>query len=224
MGNRGSGVARSRSPGRASRRAVLARAVNLAAAEGLESLSIGGLARSVGMSKSGLYAWFGSKKALQLAVIEAAAGDWNRAVLGDLEATEPGLERLVVTLERWIGHIEARGDLGGSFFAAAAAEFDNRPGPVRDRVAALSSDWLRRIREEAILAVRLGELLPETDPARLAFEVHAFVQQANWAHQLLGDPTAFHRARAAVHDRLRRDATALGARALGRSGPPRKAP
>src|SRR5262249_9237000 len=103
---------------------------------------------------------------------------------------------------------------GGCFFAAASAEFDSRPGPVRDFVARLTRAWLEELENEARKAHALSQLHADIDPAQLAFEVHAFVQEANWAHQLLGDKLAFNRARQAIEQRLESAATASARKGL----------
>lgn len=166
------------------------------------------------MSKSGLFAHFGSKEALQLATVDAAAGKFEEGVLGPVADTEPGLRRLVAGLEAWISHIEESVYPGGCFFAAAAAEFDDRPGLVRDRIAELSGSWLEWIEKEAHLSRRLGQLKPGADIKQLVFELHAFVQEANWTRQLLGKKEAFGRSRLAVRERLARAATAQGSRII----------
>jgi hypothetical protein len=103
---------------------------------------------------------------------------------------------------------------GGCFFAAAAAEFDGRPGPVRDRVAGIMKEWLAALRRSAAEARDAGQLGAEADPTQLAFELNALEMGANWAYQLHGDRQAFGRARAAMLERLRRHATPDGLRLL----------
>ncbi|MEE8537884.1 MAG: TetR/AcrR family transcriptional regulator [Acidobacteriota bacterium] len=200
--------------GESSRQMILERALDLSSCEGLEGLTIGRLAQDLDMSKSGLFAHFGSKEALQLATVEAAARKFKEEVLGSVADTEPGLRRLVAGLEAWISHIEESDYTGGCFFVAAAAEFDDRPGPVRDRIAELSGSWLEWIEKEAHLSRRLGQLEPGADTKQLVFELHAFVQEANWARQLLGKKEAFSRSRLAVRERLSRAATTEGSRIL----------
>ena len=149
------------------------------------------------MSKSGLFAHFGSKEELQLAVVEAAREIFDREVLAQAEEVQPGLERLIHLSSAWLRYVEKGLFRGGCFFAAVAPEVDDRPGRVRDRVVALTRSWTGGLQTEAEEACRAGDLEPETDPAQLAFEIHAFVQEANWAFQLHGDAAAFgHAARA----------------------------
>jgi len=175
---------------------------------------VGGLAGSLRMSKSGLFAHFGSKLGLQLAVIDRAREEFERGVLPPGERAEPGLPRLWALLSAWSEHIEHTPHPGGCFFAAASAEFDDRPGPVRDEIARLTGLWVDRLIREAAAAKSLGHLRPRADTHLIAFEVHAFVQEANWARQLHRDQHAFVRARQAIRACLHREATAKGRRFL----------
>jgi AcrR family transcriptional regulator len=194
---------------RPTREVILETAMDLASVEGLEGVSIGRLADALGMSKSGVIGHFASKEDLQLATIEAARGTFETEVLGRLDA-EPGLARLRSMAECWIDYVEGEHFSGGCFFWAASAEFDGRPGTVRDRLAELTASWLDAIQAEARLAQRLGEISAGEDPAQLAFELHAYVQEANWAYQLLEREDAFRRARRAVDERLGRAAASAG--------------
>jgi AcrR family transcriptional regulator len=180
--------------GTQTREAILERAVDLASEEGLEGLTIGRLADELGLSKSGLFGHFGSKEGLQLATIEAAADRFVREVVEPVRDVEPGAARLRALCDHYIGYLEREVFSGGCFWAAAAAEFDARPGPVRDAVEAASAAWLRGLESEAALA-------GVEDPAQLAFELQSLAQGANFAYQLFGDREAFARARRAV-DRL----------------------
>ncbi len=185
-------------PGEPRRREILAAAADLASAEGLDRLSIGVLAASVDMSKSGLFAHFGAKRVLQGAVIDYAAEAFVPAVLARAAEAPPGLPRLRALVDHWIAHVEHSVYRGGCFFDAASSEFASRPGTIRDQLAWLCRAWLGQLREQAELAVRLGELDASVDPDRLTFQLHAYVSEANWWRQLLDEPAAFDRARAAV--------------------------
>jgi tetracycline repressor-like protein len=105
-------------------------------------------------------------------------------------------------LENWLGYVERIVFRGGCFFAAASAEFDSRPGVVRDQIAELTRSWLAALQEEIAVAVLNKELTRSIEPAQLAFELHAYVQEANWAFKLFNDESAFARARRAIHSRL----------------------
>ena len=108
---------------------------------------------------------------------------------------------------------------GGCFFAAAAAEFDSRPGPVRDRIAEIMKEWLTTLRNAIVEAQKAGQLNKEIDATQLAFEFNSLELGANWAFQLYGDLRAFKRAREAIRERLSRYATAAGAPMLSLAKP-----
>jgi AcrR family transcriptional regulator len=181
---------------------ILAAAADLASAEGLDRLSIGALAAHVEMSKSGLFAHFGAKEALQSAVVGHAASAFEPAVLARSAEASPGLPRLQALVENWIRHVEETVYRGGCFFDATSSEFASRPGRIREQLAELCEAWLAQLREQAELAVRLGELDAAVDPDQLVFQLHAYVGEANWSRQLLEDPAAFDRARTAVASTL----------------------
>ena len=185
------------------RREILAAAVDLGSAEGLSGLSIGRLAGETGMSKSGLFAHFGSKEELQLATVRFAGEHYESLVIAPAEAAEPGMPRLTALLGHWADYIEGTSYRGGCFFDAASAEFASRPGAVRDQLARLSRHWLELLEEQARLALRLGELAADTDPALLCFRLHAYVAEANWARELFDDDTSFDKARRAIAQTLR---------------------
>jgi AcrR family transcriptional regulator len=205
------------SKGDRTRQEIVRLAADLATALGLEGLTVGILAKSLAMSKSGLFAHFGSKEELQLAIVDVARQHFEERVLPAGGEAEPGLPRLFALLMAWTDHIEHTPHRGGCFFAAASAEFDDRAGPVRDEVARLTRLWVDSLIREAAVAKSLGELHPEADSRQIAFEVHAFVQEANWAKQLHRDPRAFERARRAIQACLTREATAKGRRSLSMS-------
>jgi AcrR family transcriptional regulator len=190
------------SHGQRRRASILEAAADVSTAEGLEGLSIGRLAREVGMSKSGVAGHFESKQALQLATIEAVASDYDDRILARPRAAEPGLPRLRRMLEAWIGHIDGISYRGGCFFAAAGNEFAARSGQIRVRIAHYTKVWIDALEAEALLAVRLGELRPEVDVRRLVFKLHGFVQEANLRWRLLEEEAAFDDARVLVAECL----------------------
>ena len=175
--------------GAATRAAILERAVDLASVEGLGGLTIGRLAAELEMSKSGLFAHFGSKQELQLATVAAAAERFRTAVVEPALAAPRGAPRLRAMAERYFDHIELYS--GGCFWGATSAEYDDRPGPVRDAIAAALDAWL------AALSANAGDA-GVADPDRFAFEVYAVVMAANARYRLSGDPRVFDYARAAL--------------------------
>jgi len=186
------------------REEILRVAMDIASAEGLEGLSIGRLASELRMSKTGVFAHFGSKQQLQLATVEAAKQVFMKQVVEPALGKERGVPRLQAMLESWIGYVERIVFRGGCFFAAASAEFDSRPGPVRDEIAVLTKAWVVAMEEEIAAAREAKQLAAVVDPVQLAFELHAFVQEANWAFKLFNDKSAFSRARRAIATRLGR--------------------
>ncbi|MBW2315371.1 MAG: TetR/AcrR family transcriptional regulator [Deltaproteobacteria bacterium] len=184
------------------RREILAAAADVATAEGLEGLSIAGLAREVGMSKSGVAAHFDSKEDLQLHAITRAAAGYAEHVIAPPAGAEPGVARVRAMMEAWIGYVEGVEYRGGCFFASAGAEFSARPGAVRNLVAEHTASWIRALESEIRTATRLGELGPHTDERLLAFHLHALVQEANLRRGLLDDDGAFDDARALLASAL----------------------
>ncbi|MEV0384332.1 TetR/AcrR family transcriptional regulator [Nonomuraea sp. NPDC050643] len=184
------------------RSAILGRSVAIASAEGLEGLTIGRLATELGMSKSGVLGHFGSKEALQLAVLDRAGEIFRTEVWEPVVAAAPGLVRLRALCEAWISYLERGVFPGGCFFVAAAHEFDGRPGPVRGAVEARFDTWRARLTKEAGRAVAAGDLPGSTDPDQLVFELLGLVMALNHAIQLHRDPRAATRARHAVRARL----------------------
>jgi AcrR family transcriptional regulator len=178
-------------------------AADIASAEGLEGLSIGRLAAELKMSKTGIFAHFGAKEELQLATVNFAKEVFLERVVKPALGEPPGLKRLRTMLSSWLNYVEQNVFRGGCFFAAVSLEFDSRPGRVRNNVAALTKAWMDALRNEIARAKGQREMALRTVPAQLAFELHAYVQEANWAYQLFGDKKAFSRARAAIADRLR---------------------
>jgi AcrR family transcriptional regulator len=174
------------------------------------------------MSKSGLFAHFGSKEELQIAVIGKARDIFVREVIDPAFRRERGLCRLVGMLDEWLAYIGRSVFKGGCFFAACAIEFDSRPGEVRDLIAELSKSWLETIQSEARHAKSLGQLEAEVDTAQLAFELHAMAHGANWAYNLFDDKRAFERARTSIIQRLRLGATASGLKLLDEEAVGRK--
>jgi AcrR family transcriptional regulator len=206
-----------RQRGDSTRRAILGRSMQLASAGGLESLSIARLADDLGMSKSGLFAHFGSKEELQLSTIRAARRVFSDEAVTPALAARKGIERLDALLGAWQEYIVSDTFPGGCILMEAAAEFDARPGPVRDLVAETMGMWMELLAEQARRAVERGELAADTDPAQLAWELHAFGLALNWDRQLNGAASARGRAAAAVRARLEAAASGKGRKRLAKA-------
>lgn len=175
--------------GTRTRDSILERAVDLASVEGLEGLTIGRLAADLQMSKSGLFAHFGSKQELQLATIAAAAERFKGKVIDPVLELPDGGPRLQAMAERYLDQLEDYS--GGCFWAATSAEYDDRPGPVRDAIAGALDAWLRELERQARIA-------GVEDPERFAFELYALVMGTNARYRLSGDRRVFDHARAAI--------------------------
>jgi AcrR family transcriptional regulator len=184
------------------RQEILRLATDIASAEGLEGLSIGRLATELRMSKTGIFAHFGSKEQLQLAVVAAAKQIFMDQVVQPAFIKPRGIPRLQAMLESWLGYVEKIVFRGGCFFAAASAEFDSRPGPVRDEIAVLTKAWLVALQDEIAFAKSAKSMKGSVKPVQLAFELHAYVQEANWAFKLFNDKSAFSYARRAIAGRI----------------------
>ena len=183
------------------REAILRKAVALASLEGLEGLTLGKLSTALRISKSGLFAHFGSKEELQCSAVEAAKDIFIEEVIAPA-ADRRGLRRLRALCEHWFRYAETRVFPGGCFFAAASLEFDDRPGKVRDRIVDLMKQWLLLLEETVREARTSGQVKRAVNPRQLAFEIHALAMGANWRSRLFKDPAAFSTARRAVFERI----------------------
>jgi AcrR family transcriptional regulator len=189
--------------GHATRRTVLRRAVDIASVEGLGGLSLGRLATELELSKSGVFAHFGSKEGLQLAAIEAAGDIFHEAVVRPALAAESGIGRLWLLCEGWLDYSRRRVFPGGCFFFNTSAEFDARTGPVHDAIADSGRHWLELLSRSVREARALGHLDDSVEPDQLAFELDALGRTAN-AHSVLhGGIEPYRRARTAILARLR---------------------
>jgi AcrR family transcriptional regulator len=185
------------------RSAVLEAAVALASVDGLEAMSLARLADAAGVSKSGLFAHWPDKEILQLAVIDHAVRQWLDEVVTPALSAPRGIRRLWALHERRLAFYAAGTLPGRCFFVATEAEFDDRPGPVRDALAAAIGDWYRLIRTVAAQAVELGELRADTDISQLAFEIQALGEAAVTTSRLLQTEQGTAYSRGAVLSRLR---------------------
>jgi AcrR family transcriptional regulator len=193
---------RRRSDGERSRNAILREAAQLATVEGIGGLSIGRLADAVGMSKSGLFAHFGSKEELQLATIETATVLFTEQVIEPASLAPTGLERLRLLAEGFLRHVEGGVYPGGCFFASVAAELDTHPGAVRDLAVQVVDEWLRGLEAAVRDAQAEGALDPSEDPEQLAFELDAYMLLANAQFVINQKSTPIDRARRALERRL----------------------
>jgi len=182
---------------------ILQTAVNLASMEGLEGLSIGRLADELKMSKSGLFAHFGSREELQLATVEMARQIFVEHVIRPALAVPAGAPRLWAICNAWVRYVEDPVFPGGCFFSAASFEFDSRPGPVRDRIAAVMQQWRTTLARAVEEAIQAGHLKADVDPNQFAFEIKSLAIGAHSDYQLSDDKKAMGKARSIIFDRIR---------------------
>lgn len=185
-----------------SRATAVSAAVDLASVEGLEGITIGRLAGELSMSKSGLIGRFGDKEALQRAVLQAAIERFTDAVWRPASTAAPGLARLEAIVDAWIAHLRSGVFPGGCFVTTASVEYDARPGPLHDDVAAAVRLWLGVLAAEAEQARDAGDLPADRVPADVAFELHSLASGGSVAGRLLGDDAALDRTRAAMRRAL----------------------
>ena len=181
---------------------ILERAVDIASVEGLAGLTIGRLAEELEMSKSGLFAHFGSKEELQLATVEAARQRFVDEMFRPALKAARGYPRLLAICRSWLAYIKRGVFPGGCFFAAASFEFDGRPGPIRDAVVAAMDVWLDALEKAIRMAKEEGHLDRGVDVKQLAFEINAIFFGANFSYQMRDDKRAISRAWKAIEDRL----------------------
>ena len=198
--------------GTATRSAILDRAAELASQVGLSGLTIGSLADDLELSKSGLFAHFGSKEALQIQVLEHAAEDFIERVIRPALQEPRGEPRIRGLFTRWLNWDRDGGLPGGCVFVAAASELDDRPGPVRDRLVQLQREWLGVLIVSFQKGIDAGRFRADADAAQFAQDVYGVMLAYHNAARLLADPAA--------HTRAERAFEALLARALAASAPP----
>lgn len=184
--------------GEETRQAILARAFELANVVGVSGLSIGRLAEATGLSKSGLFAHFGSKEALEVAVVEEAARQFVQDVMVPALRHPRGEPRIKAMFEQWLawGHRP-----GGCFFVGASAELDDRPGPPRDALVQACKDWIDAIATAARIAITEGHFQDELEPEQFAFELYGIMMSCHTFGRFLRDRSALPHARRAF-DRL----------------------
>ena len=176
--------------------------MNVASKQGLETLTIGDLAKELGMSKSGLFAHFGSKEELQVATIGAAAHVFVEHIVTPAMAIPAGAERLAALLEGHLRYMESSVFSGGCFFSAVTAEFDDKPGRVRDRIVEMMVKWTELLAAEVRAGQAAGEIDPSIDARQLVFELKAATSHANSTARLMNDTQGYAYARISIRNRL----------------------
>jgi len=192
-----------RRKGELTREAILDRAVDLASVTGLEGLSIGTLAQETGLSKSGLFAHFGSKERLQVEILDAAAERFLDTVVRPARQAPHGEARIRALFDNWLAWASVQNVRGGCLFVAACFEFDDRPGPVQEHIVYLQRGWLDILARAVNKAVAAGDFRPGTDARQFAHDLYAIALGYHHAKRLLREPDAEARARSAFEALLR---------------------
>lgn len=205
--------ARSLQKGQQTRTAILEAALGLASHMGLEGLSIGALAEVMGMSKSGVFAHFGSREELQISVVREYHAKFEEEVFYPAMAEARGLPRLAALFDRWVRRVSVEID-SGCIYISGAVEFDDRPGPVRDALASMVQTWQNALQRAIELAVAEAHLQADTDPPQLLFEVHGLILALHHDARFLRNPRAIDRARKAFDRVIHTYATEAGLSAL----------
>ena len=182
--------------GQQTRAAILEAALGLASRKGLEGLSIGAIAEMTGMSKSGVFAHFGSREELQISVVREYHTRFEDEVFFPSLREPRGLPRLRTLFDRWVRRVSVEID-SGCLYISGAVEFDDRPGPVRDALVSMVLSWQRALERAIRLAVDEGHLRAGTDPAQVLFDIHGLVLALHHDARFLRSPGAVARARAA---------------------------
>ncbi len=164
---------------------------------GLEGLTLGNLADELQLSKSGLFAHFGSKERLQIEVLDVAAQSFIAQVVKPAIAEPRGAPRVSALFERWLAWSESKERPGGCVFVAAASELDDRTGPVRDAVERTQRDWLDTLARSCRIAQEEGHYRADLEPEQFAFELHGILLAFHHQARLLRNPRAGERARVA---------------------------
>jgi len=182
------------SKGEETKQAILTRAFELATVVGVSGLSIGRLAEQSGLSKSGLFAHFGSKEALEVAVVEEASRQFVQEVMVPALREPRGEPRLRALFERWLQWGQRP---GGCFFVGATAELDDRPGAPRDALVRAIKDWVDELSKAARIAVAERHFRSDVDPDQFAFEIYGLMLASHTFSRFLREPVAYDRTRKA---------------------------
>ena len=180
--------------GQQTRAAILDAALALASHMGLEGLSIGALAEVTQMSKSGVFAHFGSREELQISVIREYHARFEEEVFFPAMAQPRGLPRLRELFERWVRRVSVELD-SGCIYISGAVEFDDRPGPVRDALAEMVMAWHAALERAIGIAIEAGQLRPDTDPQQMLFEMHGLILALHHDARFLRNSGVVDRAR-----------------------------
>ena len=181
--------------GQQTRGAILDAAVRLASQVGLEGLSIGALAELTQMSKSGVFAHFGSREELQISVVREYHARFEEEVFVSAMQFPRGLPRLRALFDGWVRRVSVEID-SGCLYISGAVEFDDRPGPVRDALLAMVRDWQTALGRAIAMAIDAGHLRADTDAAQLLFEIHGLILALHHDARFLRNPGSVARARA----------------------------
>ena len=199
--------------GRQTRQAIIDCALQMAGRIGLEGLSIGVLADRMDMSKSGVFAHFGSREDLQIAVIRSYHDEFEREVFYPAIEQPRGMPRLAAMVQRWLQRVSVEMETG-CIYISSAVEFDDRPGPVRDALVAMIQTWHDAVRRAIAQAVECGHLRPDTDPQQLMFQIHGYILALHHDARLLKLPNSLDLACRSLDTLLRQHATPAGAALL----------
>jgi AcrR family transcriptional regulator len=180
--------------GQTTKAAIIDAALGLASQIGLEGLSIGALAEITGMSKSGVFAHFGSREELQISVIRQYHDRFEAEVFHPAMLKPRGIPRLQALFDNWMVQTSAEID-SGCIYISGAVEFDDRSGPVRDALASSVSSWQEALRRAVMLAQEAGQLTQEVDPLQVTFEIHGLILALHYEARFLKVPGAAERAR-----------------------------
>ncbi len=181
--------ARALQKGPQTKQAIIDAALGLAEQIGLEGLSIGALAEVTRMSKSGVFAHFGSREELQISVIREYYQRFSNEVFFQAMNAPRGLPRVRALFANWMKRVAIEIQ-SGCIFISGAVEFDDRPGPVRDALASSVQTWLAALHRAVVQAKQEGHLVPDADEAQIAFEIHGLILALHYEARFLKNPGA----------------------------------
>jgi AcrR family transcriptional regulator len=179
--------------GQQTKATIIEAALGLSTQIGLEGLSIGVLAEVTQMSKSGVFAHFGSREELQISVIREYFSRFEQEVFYPALHAERGLPRVEALFHNWMKRVAVEIQ-SGCIFISGAVEFDDRPGPVRDALATSVQTWLNALFRAVVLAKQCGHLLPDADEHQMAFEIHGLILALHYEARFLKNPGSIERA------------------------------